>query len=400
MLMSKCISVQTFAFFIAGVLLFFLSTLMLSCVRSETSSLSADPGTYLQAGERSTIQTVVGTAAHPNIYLNAVEIEDIRARVDAGEEPWQSAYEQMMAAANEALGHEPYSITSNGGPEEGHAYETQRPYCGWTAVDGEKPDCRDGQINPQADRQDYEGAIALGKDVSTLGLAYALTQESQYAEKILSFIRTWCLDPQTRMTPKYTNQSSKIELSITIPGLFYGADLAYNYAAWPEQEKAGFENWVREMTESALGWDRKNNFENWRVNFIAAAGALLKEESFLNYAFGRYKELIPLQINRRGQLVEELDRTTSLSYALYALNAMTQTAEVARHQGLNLYDYVSDQDIGLKLVADYHAEFAASRDAEGWPKEQISPLKANDNVAIYEMLHHRWPEPPYMKVID
>ncbi|MEO1791624.1 MAG: alginate lyase family protein [Cyanobacteria bacterium J06629_19] len=392
---------KVIGFFIVGIILFVGGSFAISALRTPLPpQLSQDPTVYLETSEVSQIRTAVDSASHPNTYLNAAEIADIKAKVEDGAEPWKSAYDRMIEEANTALSAQPYSITHNGGPNDGHDYQTQRAYCGWLAVDNREPDCRDGKINPNADRQDYEQAIALGKDASTLGLAYAFTDNPVYAEKLLSVIRVWCINESTRMNPKFTSQQSKIELSISIPGLFYGADLAYRYPNWPAEEKAQFEDWTHQMAESALTWNRTNNFENWRVHFIASAGSLLKDETLLDYAFGRFKELVPVQIDERGRMIRELDRTNSLSYSLYAVNAMIQTAEIAKHQDIDLYSYTSDGNAGLEQALDYHAQFAASKEARGWPHEQISSLKALDNVALYEMAYAHWQKPEYLNVIE
>lgn len=390
---------KAIGFFIVGLILVVGSSLMWRALQTPPQ-LSEDPTIYLETREVALIRTAVDNSAHPNMYLNSAEIADIKAQVERNAAPWRAAYDRMIAQANGALSAEPYSITYNGGPNDGHDYQTQRAYCGWQAIDNQEPDCRDGQVNPNADRQDYEQAIALGKDASTLGLAYAFTQNPAYAEKLMSLIRVWCINADTRMNPTFTSQQSKIELSISIPGLFYGADLAYNYPDWSPNEKALFEDWVTEMSQSALGWHRINNFENWRVNFIASAGSLLTNESLLDYAFGRFKELIPIQIDSQGRMVHELDRTTSLSYSLYAINAMMQTAEIARHKNIDLYGYTVDGNIGLERAVDYHAQFAASQNAQNWPYKQMSPLKANDNVALYELAYAHWQKPTYLDVIE
>lgn len=393
-------------FFFTGLFLFAIASYLLYQLRSKPPGLSADPSVYLSAREVSTIQVSADEAARPNTYLNVAEITAIQDRVKAGESPWRAAYERLMSEANQALSQGPYSLIYNGGESDdgGAKFETQLPYCGWTAVDGQKPDCRDSQINPDADRQDYDQASAIGRDVSTLGLAYQFAQNVQdrdrYAEKALSLIRVWCLDAETRMSPHFTSNQSRIELSVSLPGLFYGADLISDYAGWPSDDKVQFEKWVGKMAQSALSWNKPNNFENWRVHLIALAGSFLKDESLLSYAFGRYKELIPLQMDETGRMTKELNRTTSLNYSLYALNAMTQTAELAKHQGVNLYDYLTDDGRGLKLALDYHAQFAASKEPKDWQYEQISPLEADENVALYEMAYAHWSEPSYLAVIN
>jgi hypothetical protein len=332
----------------------------------------------------------------PNVYLSAEEIAAIKEQVKAGKEPWASAYRQMIGNADKALNGGTYSITKNGGPNNGHDYHTDGPYCGWKRVDGKDPDCRDGQFNSRADRADYSEAIGVGRAVRDLGMAYAFTNDKRYADKAIALIRVWTLDPKTRMTPKYTNPQSLIELSITMPGMFYGADLLGGYSGWPAQEKQDFHRWVAEFTTSAKSWTRTNNFENWRVNLIAASGALRQDKADLDYAFKRFKEIIPNQIDSKGQMTQEIKRKDSLGYSLYAINAMVQTAEIARQWNVDLYNYTTNGR-GLKLALDYHAPYVAS--PSNWPHSQAHPYDGN-NAAIYELAYSYWEEPTYMKALQ
>ncbi len=175
------------------------------------------------------------------MYLNQVEINAIKAKVQAGEEPWKTAFNKLILEANQNLNKGPWSVTY-GGPTRGHDYYAERPYCGWKRKDGRNPDCRDGQINPDANRFDYNSAEDLSQAVRNLGLAYVFTGQSKYANRVVELIRTWALDPATYMTPKFTQGQSYITLSITLPGMFYAADLIWNYPGWPASEKKPFKH--------------------------------------------------------------------------------------------------------------------------------------------------------------
>jgi len=164
------------------------------------------------------------------MYLSLDEIKAIKARVDANEEPWKTAYYAMISEANSVLKEQPPSVTYGGKiPPNGtkHEYYSALPYKS------------DGVFNPDSDRTDYQSAIKLGRDVRILGLAYAFTGEGKYADKALEFIRVWSIDPSTKMNPGFTdsNGQSYIELSITLPGMFYGADLIWNYQGWTPADK-------------------------------------------------------------------------------------------------------------------------------------------------------------------
>jgi hypothetical protein len=80
----------------------------------------------------------------------------------------------------------------------------------------------------------------LGEVMRNLGLAYALTGDPTYVKKATQFLYVWAVDPATRRNPGYENSQSLIELSITMPGIFYGADLIYSYTGWDSSEKTTF----------------------------------------------------------------------------------------------------------------------------------------------------------------
>ncbi len=152
------------------------------------------------------------------------------------------------------------------------------------------------------------------------------------------------------------------------------------------------------MITSARSWSRPNNFENWRLVFISTASLITENKSAMDYAFNHYKAIIPDQISSKGEMREELHRTKSLSYSLFALNPMLQTAEIARHQGVNLYDYQTTSGKGLKLALDYYAPYALA--PAKWPRQQIAPVKKNDNMAMWELAYSYWQKPAYLKVIN
>ena len=332
---------------------------------------------------------------HPNMYLNQSEIDAIKSKVSANAEPWASAYSVVMSRANAALNQSPLSVTYQG--YSGNQYSTESPYCGWP--DG----CRDGQINPDADRGDYEAAIKLGDAVRDLGLGYAFTGQARYADKAIELIRVWSLNSDTYMTPSSTPRATtgsggRIELFITMPGYLYGADLIWNYAGWDPDEKAAFASWVKTLGDHAkANGAGLNNFANWRVVLIASAGALLDDSSLLDFAAAEWKRLVPLQMDGSGKLGWEYERTKGLHYSLYAINAMIQGAEILRHRNVNLYDY-KDGVKGLELALDYIVPYAIN--PASWPYQQITTITQNDSMALFELAYSYYRKPIYLDAIN
>lgn len=337
-------------------------------------------------------------ASHPNMYINQEDIDAIKNKVTANVQPWAGAYSKVIEAAKSTLTKSPVSVTFQG--KSSRQYFTEKPYCGWP--DG----CRDGQINPNADRGDYIAAIKLGDAVRDLGLAYAFTGEAQYAEKAIEFIRIWSVNPDTSMKPT-TAAGNRIELFITLPGYLYGADLIWNYAGWNVDEKATFRNWVQTLGNQAVSSGAgNNNFANWRVVLIAAAGALLDDSTLLDFAAMEWKRLLPLQMNGEGSATagimgQEQGRTKGLHYSLYAINAMIQGAEILRHRNVDLYSYKDHKGRGLELALDFITPYAinpAAWTATGY--QQITTITQNDSMALYELAYSQYKKPLYLDAIN
>jgi len=332
---------------------------------------------------------------HPNMYLNQTEIDAIKVKVDNEVEPWFSAYGVVMSAAEAALTQPPLSVTFQG--RTSPHYYTESPYCGWP--DG----CRDGQINPDADRKDYEAAIKLGDSVRDLGLAYAFTGKTKYADKAIELINVWSVNPETRM---YPDAQGRIELFITLPGMFYGADLIWNYEGWNADEKTGFVNWVAKVGENARNRGAgANNFANWRLVLIASAAVLLDNDEYFSHVESEFKKLVSSQMNgagssRPGILGQEYDRAIGLHYSLYAINAMIQGAEIMRHRNINLYDYKDTQGRGLELALDFITPYAinpASWNADGYKQEK--PITQRDSMALFELAYSHYQKQSYLDAI-
>lgn len=329
------------------------------------------------------------------MFFRQSDIETICEHVKSGDEPWQSAYVKMMSAAERAMEQEPVTVTRKG--EGRHDYWTDPPYRGWSKVDSTGPDSRDGQINPESDRGDYMAAIALDNAVRNLGLAYAFTGEAHYAKKVVELLRVWCVDDATYMEPKLTNGQSHIELYITMPGMIYGGYLVLDFEGWDAGVKRGWLDWVRAFSTNATEVEHKNNFENWRLVLLSTVGVTLDDSGLLENVFDRWRSIIDWQMSPEGWLVHETRRTKSLDYSTYALNAMSQTAEIAHQQGVDLYGYKLPDGRGLEFTLDHHAPFVVN--PETWPHEQIAPYKG-DNAAIYEVAYARFKKPEYKAVIE
>jgi hypothetical protein len=179
--------------------------------------------------------------------------------------------------------------------------------------------------------------------------------------------------------------------------MFYGADLIWNYPDWNISDKNAFKSWAAQMINSAKTWSYKNNLENWKLVFISSASVITEDTNSRQYAFDRWKSIIADQMNLDGSMKQELKRTNSLSYSIFAINAMIQTAEIARHYDVDLYNYKLSDGRGLEKALDFYAPYVANPST--WPKKQISPYNG-DGVALYELAYSFKQKSSYKDVIN
>lgn len=328
-------------------------------------------------------------APSPKTFLSPIDLQNVKAAVQQGREPWSSAYQDLLTKAEGFLSQQPLSVTFEG--KSSNRYYTEKPYCGWP--DG----CRDGQINPDADRSDYDSAILVGRSVRTLALAYEFTADARFAEKARQLIYVWAIDPVTAMEPTVAANNA-IELFITIPALVYGTDLLRSYPDWPIAEQAAFSSWLETLGEDAVSRpDYANNWQNWKNVLVGAIGSYLDRGDMIETAVNSHLNILPSQIGSDGRMLKEIGRTTSLSYSLYALNAMIQLAELARNRGIELYD-AERSGRSISLALDFHVPYVLGSAA--WPYEQIKALKSNDNLAMFELAYSRYRADSYLAVVN
>ena len=326
----------------------------------------------------------------PWTLLSDDQVDGLRKR--SSDPAWRDQVDALKEAADKAIA-EPYASVTAGGvirQNNPHLYWTELPY---QFTGGQ----RDGVVNPQQDRTDYQAAIALGRQVRDLSLAYVITDDQRYARSAIERLLVWCVHESTRMEPIFPNNQSRIELCITLPGTFYGMSLLRDCPAWRHGEYKAVKLWIADLVKAARKWDGANNFGNWRVVLLASGGILAEDQESIQEAWAAWKRLFDKQVNPEGLLPEETRRSKSLFYSTYALNAMVMGAEIARLQGVDLWSHRNPYGMNLIDVLKIHAVYVIQPD--NWPHKQIEPYKG-ENTACYEWAWSVTGEPLFAQVIS
>ncbi len=292
-----------------------------------------------------------------------------------------TAYRQLIHAADAALGNAPFSVmqkTTLPPSRDPHDYLSIAPYW-WpnTATPNGLPYIRrDGEVNPERDVVgDRTPFIRMMSAVWSLSLAFHMTQQARYAAHAALLLRTWFLDPATRMTPHLTYaqirrghpgpnpagiiESRDLSLVVDAVGLLAGS------STWTEGDQEGMRGWFAQYlawlrtSPTGLGEARAaNNHRTWYDQQVASIALLLGHTELAAEALRDAKEAIAAQIAHDGSQPEELRRTRSWHYSLFNLEAFFRLATLGQHIGVDLWRYETPDGRGIRMALDYLIPYA------------------------------------------
>jgi hypothetical protein len=307
----------------------------------------------------------------------------------------KAAYARLIAQAEAALRHPPYTVTDKSViPPSGdrHDYLSVGPY--WWP-DPNKPDGlpylrRDGEINPDraSDKYDVSDLEAMSKHVETLSLAYYYSGDPRFAERAARLVRTWFLDPKTRMNPNMNfaqavpgrepGRAEGVIDTTRLARVIDGIGLIGPSGKLTAAEQAGLEKWFSDyldwMHNSANGKAEdaaKNNHAMWFDAQVAQFALFARRPELTKRVVEAFpSRRIASQFTPDGKLPLELARTRSLHYTIYALLAAYDVAEMGQCVGVDLWRYDEDGK-SLKRATDFVAGYRG-RMAE-WPYKELRP---------------------------
>lgn len=346
-------------------------------------------------------------------------------RVFTARSEWMRASKEALRADNPALVrliHEadsaltvgPFTVTSKTRvPPSGDKrdYVSYGPYW-WpdsTRPNGLPYVRRDGEVNWDLRREsDALRWYAMVDAVETLAHAYYFTDKDVYGARAALLLRTWFVNPETRMNPH-------LRYGQAIPGVTEGRgigiidtrdlgrltdaiSLVRSSRAWTDADDAALQTWMR----SYLDWlvnsehgkdeaDELNNHGTW-YDVQVVALALFTGDTALarRTAESSRAQRIAAQIDSAGRQPLELARTRSLHYSVENLEGMTRLAEMARAVNVDLWNWRDADSAGIADAVRFVAPFADT--TRKWTGQQITaeapdlfvPLLRRSRVALHD----------------
>ncbi|MFD0677430.1 MULTISPECIES: alginate lyase family protein [unclassified Paenibacillus] len=329
---------------------------------------------------------------YPNTQLfNSGQLKAVKNKVmTPGNTDYSAAVNQLIMDAEVAMTNGPYSVMNKTGtPPSGnqHDYWSAAPY--WWP-DPTKPDGlpyinRDGETNPEGltDKYDKQSFTLLRTTVSTLSLAYYYTNDSKYAERAALLLKTWFIDPNTKMNPNMNYaqgvggaENGRKEGVLESDKLFEIIDaieLISNSASWTSSDTLSFKSWLMQYVDwlqtSPLAQAEKatiNNHGTWYdaqfVNYLMYLG---KRDDAKTYLQTTAIPRISAQIMDDGTMPEELRRTRPFHYFLFNLIPFSMLSILGDQVGVDLWNSEDGIRNAYGFIAPYIIDFSQ------WPYDEL-----------------------------
>lgn len=298
------------------------------------------------------------TFTHPGVLVSRPQLDLVRAKVQAGAQPWKKAYDAMMSSSYASLSRtpKPRAVVECG--------SYSNPNIG----------CTD-------ERQDAIAAY-------TLSLAWYITREAKYATKAISIMDAW-----SAVLKDHTNSNAPLQSAWSASSWPRAAEIIkHTYTSWPNSGRFGTMlrnvylpevingshsngNWELSMTEAAIGisvfLDDKASYDKAVAKFRSRVPAYL----YLTSDGALPKTASGSGLDTRDKIVKYWQGQTTFVNGLsqetcrdfthtgYGLAAIANFAETTRIQGQDLYPEIADR---LREGLGFHAKYQLGTAVPSW----------------------------------
>lgn len=359
-----------------------------------------------------------GEARHGNarkapatVVIDGQRMRDAKARLDRGDPALRESVGRLTATADTYLNQGPWTVTDKPKPApsgDPHDYLSQAPYW-WPSQPKTEENpwgCpyvqRDGERNPEVDTgTDRPDIGKVFNSTTSLSLAWYYTGDKKYAEHAAKILRTWFVDPATRMNPnlnhgqfipcKYDGRAIGIidfsqQYTSVLDAL---AILETGAPGWTKADRTAMRAWNEDfldwLVDSPFGKEEsaaQNNHGTFMDMQVAGLALATGDKALARKVVedARAKR-IDTQIKGDGTQPQELARTRSYHYTTFALVAYTRLADIGRHVGVNLWDHKGPDGQSLFKAVEYL--LPAATGSAPWPHPELE----FDRYAASDIVH-------------
>lgn len=267
---------------------------------------------------------------HPGLLHSAEELNFIKQKLAAGEQPWKSAWEQLRSSKVASLDYAPKAFTK--------------------VVRGVRNNPDIGSSN-----MSYDAAAAYAH-----ALQWSLTENKAYATKAIEILNAWA-------TTLESVSGHDARLLVGMDGVAFcnAAELVrHSSAGWPAAEQKQFEQMLRQVFYPVIKDFHPTANGNWDASMIQtmiAMGIFLDDRAMFDRAVeyfrnGKGNGAITKYFNEFGQCQES---GRDQLHVQMGMGFLATACEMAWKQNVDLY---SAADNRLALGFEYTAQFNLGED--------------------------------------
>jgi len=257
----------------------------------------------------------------------------------------------------------------------------------------------------------------LYDDVETVALAGYLLNDDRYAKHAALLLRTWFLDPATKMNPH-------LRYGQAIPGRNDGRGsgiidtrhfiricdsvaLLNETTAWSDADQAALIAWMKQyldwLRNDPMGKDESNETNNhgsWYDAQVAAIAMFVEEGETARQIVKNAKlKRIGTCIEPNGEQLAELERTKWLHYSIFSLSAMSVIARIGEQLDEDLWNYKTDDGRSLRRGLDFVLPYLTGQ--KEWPHKQIEEMSISpSDVGLFYFSARQYRDKKYLRAID
>jgi len=305
---------------------------------------------------------------------------------------------QVRSEADLAMSAGPFSVMEkNSTPPSGdkHDYMSLAPYW-WpnpATPNGLPYVRRDGETNPQERTiSDHANIFKLESAVHALALGYYFTGKDQYAARAVLLLRTWFLDPATRMNPNLNYAQAILGINNgrgigliemrDLPRVLDSITLLSGSTSLTQADRSGLRKWFSDyidwLQNSPNGRDEaaaKNNHGSWYDQQLVGIALFLGDRDLARkVAETAETKRIAFQIRQDGSQPLELARTKSFSYSVFNLTALIRLAQEAKAVDVDLWGYRAKDGGSIRAALDYLLPYAEG--SKKWTYQSLNGIES------------------------
>ncbi|MDR7078856.1 hypothetical protein J2Y03_003913 [Neobacillus niacini] len=257
------------------------------------------------------------------VFIDDKKINRIRAQINNKEEPTYSEWIKLLNSANSKLDYTPQPPV-----------DFFVPYV---------------YINPEGHSKSKDPLVKDANNAYELALAYQITGDSQYAQSAIRIINAWSNNVNTIRD----EEDTPLVISSNFPSMIVAASLLESSSKWEQKDRVRFKQFLSDKILPNHTMNLQNNWGNWGLLLVISTATYLNDQKLFLKSIDRWKFFIDHQMNELGHLKYEVTRNNGkgnygIWYSHFSMQPQTLSAEIAKVNGVYLFDYVSKEGKSLE----------------------------------------------------